>query len=72
MVYNGGMGKRKTMTDEVRRAIEEAGITRYRICKDAEISEAAMSRFMRGQRGLTLRTLDRLAAVLDLHVRKGK
>ena len=66
------MGKRKTMTDEVRRAIEEAGMTRYRICKDAGISEAAMSRFMRGQSGFTLRTLDRLAAFLDLHVRKGK
>lgn len=60
------------MTDEVRRAIEEAGISRYAICKGAGIEESAMSRFMRGQSGLTLRTLDRLAAFLDLHVRKGK
>jgi transcriptional regulator with XRE-family HTH domain len=71
-MYNTDMGKRKSMTDEVRRAIEEAGISRYAICKGAGISEAAMSRFMHGQTGFTLRTLDRLAAFLDLHVRKGK
>lgn len=66
------MVKRKTLMDEVRQAIEESGMSCYAICKGAGIEESAMSRFMRGQRGLTLRTLDRLAAFLDLHVRKGK
>ena len=68
------MGKRKTksMSDEVREAIEKSGLSRYAICKGAGIEEGAMSRFMRGQTSLTLRTLDKLAAFLDLHVRKGK
>lgn len=60
------------MTDEVRESVEQSGMSRYAICKATGISEAAMSRFMRGQRGLTLYTLDRLAAFLDLHIRKGR
>lgn len=60
------------MTDQVRQIVEESGMTRYAICKGTGISEATMSRFMHGQCSLTLRTLDRLGAFLDLHVRKGE
>lgn len=72
MCYDTHMRKQKTMTDEVRESVEQSGMSRYAICKATGISEAAMSRFMRGQRGLTLYTLDRLAAFLDLHIRKGR
>jgi transcriptional regulator with XRE-family HTH domain len=73
-VYNDGMAKTKrlTVTDELKKAIEESGLTRYAICQRSGVTEAAMSRFMNGQRGLTLRSLDRLAALLNLHLRKGK
>ncbi len=47
-------------------------MSRYEICKRMGLDQAAMSRFMSGQAGMGLKTLDRLAAVLDLHIRKGR
>jgi len=60
--------RRQTMSDAVRRAIENAGVTRYRICRAAGIDKASISRFMAGKTGLTLASLDRLADVLGLDV----
>ena len=68
----GKRAKRQTFSDEIRRAIEESGMSRYEICKRMGLDQAAMSRFMSGQAGMGLKTLDRLAAVLDLHIRKGR
>jgi transcriptional regulator with XRE-family HTH domain len=62
------MSKRSSFSDQVRRAIEASGKSRYRICKEAGIDKAAMSRFMSGERGLTLRVLDRLAEYLGLEL----
>jgi transcriptional regulator with XRE-family HTH domain len=55
-----------SLSEQVRRAIDAAGVTRYRIAKDLDISEATLSRFMSGERGLTLKVLDRLAEYLGL------
>jgi transcriptional regulator with XRE-family HTH domain len=60
--------KRLTFTDEIRRAIEESDLSRYRICKEIGIAQSLMSRFMSGRGGLSLDTLDRLAGLLDLHL----
>jgi hypothetical protein len=46
--------------------------SRYRICKELGVSESLLSRFMSGKGGLSLDTLDALAALLDLHVAAGK
>ena len=66
--------KRNTITEGIRRAIEESGLSRYAIAKASGVSEAALSRFMSGKRGLTTATLDRLADVLELEVvaRRGR
>jgi plasmid maintenance system antidote protein VapI len=48
--------------------IDASGTSRYRICKDLKIDQATLSRFMNGQRGLTLKVLDRLADHLGLTV----
>lgn len=67
------MSKRKTtFADEIRQAIAESGMSRYRICKEIGMDQAAMSRFMAGKLGIQLRTLDRLAALLNLHITTGK
>ncbi len=59
-------------SDEVRRAIDASGLSRYRICKEIGLPEASMSRFMAGKTGLETATLDRLAAFLNLHVDTSK
>jgi hypothetical protein len=64
--------KRLAFSDEVRRAVDACGLSRYRICQELGIAESTLSRFMSGQRGLTMKCLDPLAALLDLHVAAGK
>jgi hypothetical protein len=63
--------KREKLSDEVRRAIVESGQSRYAICKAVGLAQATMSRFMGGQGGLSMETLDALADLLDLHVTQG-
>jgi transcriptional regulator with XRE-family HTH domain len=60
------------VSDELRKAIEKSGVSRYRIAKDLGISEATLSRFMSGERGLTLKVLDKLCDHLGLQLAKQK
>ena len=59
---------RVKLSDQVRRAVAGASLSRYRICKLAGIDQATFSRFMAGKVGLSLPTLDALADVLGLDV----
>lgn len=69
--YVPGMAARPTFSHQIRLAIDASGKSRYRICKDLGVDQATLSRFMSGQRGLTLSVLDRLADLLDLRVTTG-
>lgn len=63
----------RTFSDQLRRAIYNCGMTRYQIAKRTGISEATLSRFMSGQRGLTLKAVDKLAVLLAWKLeRKGR
>jgi plasmid maintenance system antidote protein VapI len=64
--------KRLRFSGELRRAVDDCGLSRYRIAKELGIAESTLSRFMSGERGLTMKCLDRLAALLDLHVAAGR
>lgn len=64
--------KRIKLSDELRQAIADCGQTRYRISKATGISEPTLCRFMSGERGLPMKTLDALAEYLDLHITTGK
>ena len=65
--------KRTRFSDQIRQAIENCGKTRYRISKEIGISQPTLSRFMSGERGLTMKALDTLADYLDLNIMtKGK
>ena len=44
--------------------IDGCGLSRYEIAKRCGVSESVLSRFMRRERGITLDTLDRIAALL--------
>jgi transcriptional regulator with XRE-family HTH domain len=66
------MGKRRAkLSEQIRRAVDASGLTRYRICKQLGIAESTMSRFMSGQGGLSMEYLDRLAELLDLRIEAG-
>jgi len=64
------MAKRrsKKLTDQVRQAIDDSGITRYRIAKDTGIDEATLSKFYLGQRGLSMDALNKLGEYLRLTI----
>ena len=75
--YDAVMAKRrkKTMTDQIRKAIDDCGETRYRIAKETGINESQLAGFYNKKRGISLEALDRLGAYLGLRIvmdRKGK
>lgn len=55
------------LSEEFRRAIDASSKSRYRLCKEAGISQGTMSRFM-GGRGAYSDVLDKLAPVLGLEL----
>jgi len=66
------MGKERVkLSDQIRRAIDGSGLSRYRICKELGFSQATMSRFMTGRGGLSMEVLDALADLLGLDITGG-
>jgi ribosome-binding protein aMBF1 (putative translation factor) len=64
--------RRDKLTDQIRRAINESGVSRYRLWKETGIDQATLSRFMAGKAGMTLKSLDVLADALRLRVVAGR
>jgi plasmid maintenance system antidote protein VapI len=60
--------KRSTVSDQLRRAIEESGLTRYEIWKRSGVDQGALSRFINNKQSLTLEMVDKLADVLGLEL----
>jgi transcriptional regulator with XRE-family HTH domain len=60
------MSKRTPLTDELKRAIRESGLSRYEISKRTGVNEAVLSRFMAGKVNVNLATADALAESLGL------
>lgn len=52
--------KAMKVTDQLRHLIREADVTCYRIAKATGVSNAALSRFLSGERGLSSKALDAL------------
>ena len=61
--------RRVDLAGDLRRAIRDSGLTPSRIAADADVDRGLMSRFVTGQRGVTLTTADRLCEVLGLELR---
>ncbi|HEY8665651.1 MAG TPA: helix-turn-helix transcriptional regulator [Tepidisphaeraceae bacterium] len=64
--------KKTKLSDEIRRAVDDSGLSRYRIAKEIDVAESTMSRFMAGKGGLRMNVLDRLAALIGIHVTSKK
>ena len=56
------------LLEEITRAIEASGNTRYRIAKDTGIAQSQLSRFMHGDAGLGVEAIERLADYLELEI----
>lgn len=63
---------RVKLSDQIRRAVDASGMSRYRICKELGIAESTLSRFMAGKGGLSMENLDALADLLGLDITTGK
>ena len=69
----------ESVTDQLRRAVEGCGQTRYAISKATGVPASVLSRFVASGRGLRSENIDRLCAYLGLvltakagKARKGK
>ena len=68
------MAKRRhaKLGDQIRQAIGDSGLTRYRIAQETGLSEAALSRFVNGVCGLSLDSIDKVGECLGLEITTGK
>ena len=68
------MAKKRTdlVTDQLRQAIDDSGLTRYRIAKETGISESALAQFFNGHRGLSMEALNALGEFLQLRITLGR
>jgi transcriptional regulator with XRE-family HTH domain len=57
-----------TLTDALRAAVEQSGLTGYRIALATGIDNSNLARFLRGELSLRLDKADRLAAYLGLQL----
>ena len=62
------MAKSKPLSEQLRDAVRNADVTRYRIAQDTGITEGQLCRFVHGQSRLTLDTIDVLAEYLGLEL----
>jgi transcriptional regulator with XRE-family HTH domain len=60
--------EKKTLLGQVRAAITASDLTMYRIAKESGVDPASLSRFMSGERGLSVESLELLAIVLRLRI----
>ena len=65
------MRKPKTLSDQLRKIIKKAPMSRYGIAKAIDYPQAGLSRFMTGKGNLSMPTLDRLGALLKLRITAG-
>ena len=65
------MGKQSTipLTEQLRQAINDSGLTRYQIAKETGIDESALAKFYNGRRGLSMEALNALGKCLNLSIK---
>jgi transcriptional regulator with XRE-family HTH domain len=62
------MDSMKQLSDQLREAIQSSGISRYEISKRTGVSQAALSKFVLGQRGISMRAMDAVGLFLGLSI----
>jgi transcriptional regulator with XRE-family HTH domain len=64
--------RHKKLTDQLRKAIADCGLTRYEIAKQTGIDESALAKFYNGHRGLSMEALNALGEFLQLTIVLGR
>ena len=64
--------RKPSVSDQLRDAIRALGKSLYRIGAETGLDDGLLSRFMRGERTITSRNVDRLCAYLGLELRESK
>ena len=59
------------LSEQLRRAILDAPMSRYAISQATGVHEAALSRFVNGQAGLSLDSIDKIGGYLGLRIVSG-
>jgi hypothetical protein len=59
----------KSFSDQLRQAVRESELTRYAISVRTRIDQGTLSRFIKGERGMSLDSVDRLMECLGLEIR---
>jgi hypothetical protein len=62
----------KFLTDQLRQAIHDSGLTRYEIAKQTGIDESALAKFYNRHRGLSMEALNALGVCLQLKITLGR
>lgn len=67
--------KKRTLpafSDQLRTAIKSSSLSRYRIAQQTGVSQSVLSLFGSGRRGLSLKAIDALVALLNLELKPRK
>jgi hypothetical protein len=59
-----------TVSEQLRKALEQCGVTRYQVSKDTGIPASVLSRFVAGGKGLRSENIDKLCTYLGLVLTK--
>jgi hypothetical protein len=60
--------KPRSIVDELRQAMLDSGLTKYRIAEDSGVPHPVVIRFLNGTRGLSFETAGKLCDYLRLHL----
>ncbi len=60
------------LSDQLRQAIDDSGLTRYRIAQETGIDESHLAKFYNGHRKLSMNSVDILCEYLELRLVKGR
>ena len=71
-VYDSIMPARQPFSDQLRRAIQRSGKSRYAISKETGIAQSILSRFVHGDAGLSLENIDRVCQSIGARLATGK
>lgn len=61
-----------TLSDALRQAVRESGLTPYAVAKAAAVPPPTLYRWLSGERDLTLATADKIAVAVRLRVLQPK
>lgn len=62
------MAKRQRFSEQLRRAVEQSDLSRYRISKQTGIAQSILSRFVNEGAGLSMESVDKLCECLGLRL----